>query len=140
MIKINNTVSIPDGEIIITASRSSGPGGQNVNKVATKVTLRFNLSDTAFLTEEQKERVRKKLKNIINRRGCIVLNEESRRSQIANRKRVIEKFAAMIAQALRGSKKRKPTTVSLAQKKRRLEEKKIQARKKSARRKIADAE
>ncbi len=84
MIKINSAISIPEDEVTITASRSSGPGGQNVNKVATKVTLRFNLYDTARLSSAQKERARKKLGNIITREGCIVIHDETGRSQAAN--------------------------------------------------------
>ena len=140
MIKINSTLSIPEDELIITASRSSGPGGQNVNKVATKITLRFNIIKTTFFTDEQKDRIRKKLKNIINKEGCIVLHEETRRSQAANRTRIIEKFSAMIARALVVPKKRVPTRVSRAQKKRRLEEKKIKSTIKRYRRKDADLE
>jgi len=134
MIKINNSLSIPEDELIITASRSSGPGGQNVNKVATKITLRFNVNKTASLTDEQKGRVRSKLKNIINKKGCIVLHEEARRSQAANRTRIIDKFSALMERALMVPKKRVPTMVSRAQKKRRREEKKIHSRIKKFRR------
>jgi ribosome-associated protein len=140
MIKINNSLLIPEEELIITASRSSGPGGQNVNKVATKVTLRFNIIKTTCCTDEQKNRIRNKLKNIINKEGFIVLHEETRRSQAANRVRIIEKFSAMIARALVVPKKRVPTRVSRAQKKRRLEEKKIKSTIKKYRRKDADME
>ncbi len=130
MITINNRISIPDDEITITASRSSGPGGQNVNKVSTKVTLRFNINGTGCLSDAQKERVADKLKNIINRDGTIVIHEESQRSQAANRKRILEKFASLLRRSLAVPKKRMPTRVSQAQKKKRLENKKIQSRKK----------
>ncbi|HNW29134.1 MAG TPA: alternative ribosome rescue aminoacyl-tRNA hydrolase ArfB [Spirochaetota bacterium] len=134
MITINNRISIPDDEIIITASRSSGPGGQNVNKVSTKVTLRFSIAETGSLSEEQKDRAREKLKNIINREGCIVIHEESRRSQAANRKLIIDKFASLLRRSLAVPKKRIPTRVSAAQKRKRLDDKKIQGRKKKSRR------
>jgi ribosome-associated protein len=140
MIKINSSLYIPEEELIITASRSSGPGGQNVNKVATKITLRFNIIKTTCLTDEQKDRIRHKMKNIINKKGCIVLHEETRRSQAANRTRIIEKFSSMIARALVVPKKRMPTRVSRAQKKRRLEEKKIKSTIKRYRRNDADIE
>ena len=140
MIKINNSISIPEDELIITASRSSGPGGQNVNKVSTKVSLRFNIIETSRLSAEQKLRGRIKLKNIINKKGFLVMHEESSRSQAANRKRIIKKFAAVIAQALKVPKKRRPTTVSEAQKQKRLTEKKIQSMKKVKRRMDAPME
>jgi ribosome-associated protein len=140
MIKINNSLSIPEDELIITASRSSGPGGQNVNKVATKITLRFNINKTRCLSDEQKGRIRSKLKNIINKKGCIVIHEEAQRSQAANRTRIIEKFSTLMERALMIPKKRVPTMVSRAQKKRRLEEKKIHSRIKKFRRKNTDLE
>lgn len=140
MIRITSSISIPEDEIAITASRSSGPGGQNVNKVSTKVTLRFNISETRRLTEEQKSRVRARLKNQIARDGCLVLHDETGRSQAANRKRVIGKFAAIMAKALAVPKKRVPTKASTAQKKKRLDEKKIRGRKKQARQRVTDLE
>lgn len=127
MITINKTISIPDDEITITASRSSGPGGQHVNKVATKITLRFNIRKTTCFTDDQKARILKKLKNIINKEGSIVMHEETRRSQAANRTRIIEKFTAMISRSLTVPKKRVPTRVTRAQKNRRLEEKKYRS-------------
>jgi ribosome-associated protein len=134
MIPINSRISIPDEELIITASRSSGPGGQNVNKVSTKVTLRFNITATCCLSETQKDRVREKLKNILSRDGSIVIHEESQRTQAANRKRIIEKFATLLRRALAVPKKRVPTRVSRAEKRKRLDDKKIQSRKKRNRR------
>jgi ribosome-associated protein len=133
MVRINGRISIPEDEITITASRSSGPGGQNVNKVSTKVTLRFNVEASDRLTEEQKSRLREKLKNAMTKDGSIVIHEESQRFQAANRKLVLDKFASLIRKALVVPKKRVPTRVSRAQKEKRLGEKKIQSRKKKDR-------
>ncbi len=138
MITITDTLAISEKEVIITASRSSGPGGQNVNKVSTKVMLRFDLECTKYLTETQKKRVRKKLKNKISKQGFIVLHEEEGRTQAENRRRVIEKFARMMAQALKIPRKRLPTRVSRAQRERRLDEKKIKSRKKIERQRIEE--
>ena len=140
MIKINSNVSIPERDLAFTPSRSSGPGGQNVNKVSTKVTLKFDLEGTSFLTGEQKSRIRQRLKNAINKQGCLVMHEESSRSQAANRKRIIERFADMLARSLITRKKRIPTKLSQAQKGKRREEKRIKTRKKAGRRKVTDEE
>lgn len=134
MITINSRISIPDDEVVITASRSSGPGGQNVNKVSTKVTLRFSIAGTARLSDEEKARIRSKLGTLITRDGSIVIHEESQRTQGANRKRVIEKFASLMRRALTVPKKRVPTRVSITQKRKRLDDKRIRSRKKRNRR------
>ncbi|MBN1497306.1 MAG: aminoacyl-tRNA hydrolase, partial [Spirochaetes bacterium] len=114
MIRINRSLSIPDDEITITASRSSGPGGQNVNKVATKVTLRFSVAKTPSLTDAQKGLVMERLRNSINRQGTLVIHDESGRSQAANRARVIKKFSALMARSLVVPRKRVPTRASRA--------------------------
>lgn len=134
MITITSRVSIPDDELTITASRSSGPGGQNVNKTSTKVTLRFSVERTTRLSDAQKERVRTRLKNIMTRDGDLVIHEESERSQAANRRIIIAKFALLIRKALAVPKKRVPTKASRAQKQKRLDDKKMQSRKKERRR------
>ncbi len=134
MIVINPRLSIPLDEVTITASRSSGPGGQHVNKTSTKVTLRFDLEGTRSLTDTQKARIREALGGAVTRSGRIVIHEESHRSQSANRKRAIEKFSSLLARALTLRKKRVPTKASPAQKRKRLEEKRLQSRKKGTRR------
>ncbi len=100
--------------------------------------LKFNLEETSRLTPAQKSRVRLKLKNMINREGCLVLHEETSRSQAANRRLATAKFAGLLARALVVPKKRVPTKVSRSQKQQRLDDKKMQSRKKTGRKILAD--
>ena len=122
-------------EFTITASRSSGPGGQNVNKVSTKVELRFSIMQSTLLTEEEKEIIQTNLSAKINSEGEIVLVSQSERSQLMNKEKAIEKFYALVNKALTPVKKRKPTKPSLAAKEKRLEEKRILSEKKERRKK-----
>jgi len=113
-----------DEELIFTTSRSSGPGGQNVNKVSTKVELRFNLFNSLVLTDSEKNRISEKLKNKINRDGVLIIISQSERSQLKNRKKVIEKFYALLSNALTVKVPRIPTKPSVGSKEKRLEVKK----------------
>ena len=110
-------------EFDFSTSRSSGPGGQNVNKVSTKVELRFNLLHTTGFTEEEKELIFKKLKNKITKDGEIVLVSQTERTQLMNKIVVIEKFYDLISQALTLQKKRRSTKPTLSSKIKRLEKK-----------------
>lgn len=124
-----------DSEIVFSASRSSGPGGQNVNKVNTKVELRFNIPNSNLLSDSEKEILLEKLKNKINKEGDLILVSQEERSQIKNKEKVLQKFYELINEALTPPKKRKPTKPSKARKEKRLEEKKITSEKKSQRKK-----
>ena len=123
-------------ELHFTASRSSGPGGQNVNKVSTKVELRFHIDSSALLTDEEKILLLEKLAKKINSEGELILVSQTERSQMKNKEKVIEKFYTLLTRALTPRKKRKPTKPSLASKEERLEEKRKQAEKKERRRKL----
>jgi ribosome-associated protein len=123
-------------EFTFTASRSSGPGGQNVNKVSTKVELRFDIKGSALLTEDEKELIQTVLAKKINSAGELILVSQSDRSQLKNREKVIEKFYSLLVKALTPVKKRKPTKPSKAAKEKRLEEKQIQSEKKARRKKV----
>lgn len=121
------------GELIYSSSRSSGPGGQNVNKVNTRVELRFNLTGSALLNDEEKTKIQSVLGNRINKEGFLILVSQSERSQLANKKKVTERFHNLIQKALIPVKKRKPTRPTHASKERRIESKKLLARKKALR-------
>ena len=120
-------------ECIFSASRSSGPGGQHVNKVSTKMELRFNVSASQLLRDDEKTILMNKLTGRINKDGFLILVSQSERSQFDNKARVIEKFFRMLEKALKPVKKRNPTRPTAASKARRLESKHIHARKKTLR-------
>lgn len=120
-------------ELKFSASRSGGPGGQNVNKVSTKIELRFNVSISELLTPKEKEIIISKLENKINKEGELVLVSQSERSQLANKEKAIEKFYSLLRKALTPQKKRKATKPSKAAKEKRLESKRIKSEKKTLR-------
>ena len=120
-------------ELTFTASRSSGPGGQHVNKVSTKVELRFRVMDSVLLTGEEKILVMEKLAGRINQDSELVLTSQSERTQLKNKQTVIEKFLELLTRTLTRRKKRKPTKPSDSAKEKRLVDKKIQSEKKVCR-------
>ena len=113
----------PENEFIFSTSRSSGPGGQNVNKVSSKVELRFNLIFTAIFSEEEKELIFKKLKNKINKDGELILVSQSERTQLMNKLAVTEKFYDLVSKALTLPVKRRSTGPTLTSKLKRLDSK-----------------
>jgi ribosome-associated protein len=108
-------------EFVFSTSRSSGPGGQNVNKVSTKVELRFNLHLTSVFTDDEKETIFRKLKNKITKEGELVLVSQSERTQLMNKIVVTEKFYDLMSGALTVQKKRRSTRPTLSSKIKRLE-------------------
>ncbi len=125
-------------EVILRATRSSGKGGQNVNKVSSKVEVRFPLHTSTALTDAQKTIIFNKLKNRINLDGEIVLSSQDDRSQLQNKRIVIAKLFDLLNKALKPIKKRIPVKPSLAKVRKRLNEKKEQAVKKENRSYKAD--
>jgi ribosome-associated protein len=113
-----------ESELLFTASRSSGPGGQNVNKLSTKVELRFNLLSTNLLSAPEKQLAFQKLKNKINKEGELFLVSQSERTQLMNKQAVIEKFFKLISVALTIQTKRRATRPTFLSKVKRLQEKK----------------
>ena len=124
---------IPPSEYQIDFARSSGPGGQNVNKVNTKAQLRWSVGRSATLTPEQKYLIRTKLKNKINKDDELVLYSDQERSQAQNKANVIALLHKHVAQALKVSKPRRKTRPSRASKEKRIAGKKIQSNKKQLR-------
>ncbi|MBB6609757.1 aminoacyl-tRNA hydrolase [Pontibacter sp. Tf4] len=121
-------------ELQFQASRSGGAGGQNVNKVATKVELRFHVQDSELLTEDEKAIVQEKLAARINSDGYLQVVCQTERSQLQNKNLCISRFHELLRQALTPRKKRKATKPTRASVKQRLESKKRQAQKKADRR------
>jgi len=122
-------------EFTFITSRSGGPGGQNVNKVSTKVMLCFHVNDSELLNEDEKFLINQKLANKINTEGVLQITSQAERTQLANKERCIEKFYELIKQALTVPKKRKKTKPSKAAVQKRLDEKKKLSDKKQNRKK-----
>lgn len=113
---------IPESEIEEQASRSSGPGGQNINKRSTKSTGRWHVDSSAGFTPEQKEKIKEVLK--LTKEGDLIVSSQEERNWFQNRKRMIEKMNDKVRWALLSEKERIETRPTLASKERRLEEKK----------------
>ncbi|MGY5846273.1 alternative ribosome rescue aminoacyl-tRNA hydrolase ArfB [Salegentibacter sp. HM20] len=120
-------------EFNFKAVRSSGAGGQHVNKTSSKVELYFHIENSKGLSEEEKSRLAKKLENRITTSGEIILSSELSRSQHKNKEDVQKKFFELIEEALKKPKPRKKTGVSRASKLKRLRNKKLNAEKKANR-------
>ncbi len=120
-------------EIKFSASRSSGPGGQNVNKVNTRVELRFSIPETSVFRDDQKTTLLQKLKNRINSEDELLLTSESERSQWRNKDKTKTLFFQLIETALTPPKKRIKTKPTKASRIKRMENKKLLAEKKARR-------
>jgi ribosome-associated protein len=123
-------------EFRFAATRSSGPGGQNVNKVNSKVELRFSVEQSELLYDDEKEIILKMLKNKINSEGELLITVQTDRSQLKNKSEAIEKFYELLSKALTPRKPRRSTRPTKASVERRLEGKKQVSDKKTLRRKI----
>jgi len=133
-IQILDELEIPLAEITFTTARSSGPGGQHVNKTETKVTLLFDLAGSTTLDEDQKALLRQHLATRISKRGELRVSSQRHRSQKANREATLERFTDLLRDALTPRPPRKATRVPKKAKRQRLEEKRRTAEKKRARR------
>lgn len=124
------------GELTFRTSRSSGSGGQHVNKVATRVELLFNVLDSAVLNDADKQRILAALANRINREGILQVAAEASRSQLQNKMLAIKKFDALISKALRPVKERPAASAYVADRNKRLRAKKRLAERKANRQKV----
>ena len=140
MLRITDTITIPESEITLSFVRADGPGGQHVNKTATAVQLRFDVARSPSLPEP----VRKRLMRLAGRRlsseGILIINARSQRSQKQNREEALERLAQFVRSAARPPRYRKPTQPSAASRRRRLEGKRRRARLKQSRRPVQDTE
>ncbi len=135
---IDPRVTLPGGDLSWTAVRSGGPGGQNVNKVASKVELRFDLPGTRALGVEVKARLRTIAAGKLDAEGRVLLTSQRTRDQVKNLADAREKLAELIRRALFVPKPRRPTKPSRGSKERRLEGKRHDARTKAGRGKVGD--
>jgi len=127
-------LTIPAGELEISFARSGGPGGQNVNKVSSKVDLRWNPATSAALGEDDRAWLLQKLRSRLTGDGTLIVTSTATRDQIANRADAMSKLALIVAAALDRPKPRKPTRPSKGAKRRRLADKRHHAEKKANRR------
>jgi len=125
-------VIVPAALLRASTSRSGGPGGQNVNKVESRVTIEVDI-DALPLPDDRKVRIRERLAGRINRAGTLRVTSQAERSQLANRDRALARMEELLSDAITEHEIRKPTRVSKTQKTRRLEEKKHRAKMKKLR-------
>lgn len=127
LLEINAGVRIPWSELSFRFSRSSGPGGQHVQKTSTRVELLFDVEQSPSLTESQRAQVRARLSGFIDSSGVLHLVAQSERSQLRNREEVVQRFRDLLAQALKPRKRRRPTRPTAQSKERRLRRKKVRS-------------
>ena len=137
---INDRLAIPESELAFRFSRSSGPGGQHVQKSDTRVELLFDVARSPSLSEEQRGRILERLGTQIDGEGVLRVVSSATRSQLENREEAVQRLQALLAAALRVRKRRKPTQPSAAAREARLAEKKVKSQHKAARRKVGRGE
>jgi ribosome-associated protein len=136
-IEVTSSILIPDNDFSLSFVRGSGPGGQNVNKVASAVQLRFDLAGTSALAEPVKERLRALAGRRLTDDGAILIIARNHRTQEQNRREAAERLADLIRRSLTPPKPRKATKPTRASRERRLQSKTRQQRTKGLRRKVS---
>jgi ribosome-associated protein len=137
MIEISASLSIDDSELQMDYVRASGPGGQNVNKVATAVQLRFDVANSPSLSEEVKARLLKLAGKRASREGVLVIEARRFRTQEQNREEALARFVRLVQRALEAPVIRKPTKPTKASQELRLKDKKRRSERKAARAKTS---
>ena len=138
MLRINDDLWIDEDDLRFEFARSSGPGGQNVNKVETKVRLLFDLQGSRSLSSKQRMRIEERLATRVTKAGVLHVSSQRHRSREANRRATIERFVELLADALEEEEPRLPTKVPKTQRRRRLESKRRRSQKKALRAKLVE--
>ncbi len=135
-------ITIPESELSFVASRASGPGGQNVNKVETRVSVIFDFKNSSVLTDVQKRRIakhthtRKRLDSL----GRLVVSSQVHRTQGANKLEAHKRLEELVSEAIKSRKTRRPTKPSRSQKRKRTDEKRHRGAVKGLRAKVSSAD
>ena len=140
MLRIRDDLCIDEDELRFEFARSSGPGGQNVNKVETKVRLLFDLTRSRSLKPDQRSRIEERLATRITKAGVLHISSQRHRTREANRRATIERFVDLLAEALEVDEPRVRTRVPKRARKRRLESKRKRSQKKAMRARPHDEE
>jgi ribosome-associated protein len=138
MLPINDTLTIPEGELSFSYARSGGPGGQNVNKTSSKAVLRWKLADSDSVRPEVKERIARMERKRVTTEGELVITSQRFRDQERNRQDCLERLREIVLRALVVPKVRRATKPTRGSKRRRLDEKKRRSQTKQGRRDVSE--
>lgn len=133
MVYVDAVLDIPEAELEFATSRSSGPGGQNVNKVNTRVTLLWNVDTSPSISDEQRVLVRERLAGRISKEGLLRVSSQRHRTQLGNREAAVARFTELVAEALSEAPQRIPVRLPPSVDRQRLEEKRRRSRLKRTR-------